>query len=96
MPASIGRQAGREINGPEGKQMLKKEGLVAGHAYSIIAAKEVTERVKRLPKPGGKSFKLFHLRNPWGTYEWKGKWSDTSNLWKKHKSISNQLLTTSI
>jgi hypothetical protein len=91
MSASIGKRADRATDGPAGEQMLEKEGLVAGHAYSIIAAKEVTERVKGLPKPGGKSFKLLQLRNPWGSYEWKGKWSDNSNMWKKHKSISNQL-----
>jgi hypothetical protein len=78
--ASIGKRADREIDSPAGAQMLEEEKLVAGHAYSIVAVKEVTEQVKRLPKPGGKSFNFLHLRNPWGSDEWKGKWSDTSNL----------------
>jgi hypothetical protein len=71
--------------------MLEKEGLVAGHAYSIISALEVTERVNGLPKPGGKTFKLLKLRNPWGSFEWKGEWSDKSKTWKKHPSIAKQV-----
>jgi hypothetical protein len=41
--------------------VISTQNHIAGHAYSIIAAKEVTERVRGLPKPGGKSFKLLHL-----------------------------------
>jgi hypothetical protein len=91
LSASIGKRADRKTDGPSGEQMLKAEGLVAGHAYSIIAAKEVVERINGLPKPGGKTFKLLQLRNPWGSYEWTGKWSDGSNLWKKHKSVAKQV-----
>ena len=91
--ASIGKKAGRKTDGPAGEQMLEREGLVAGHAYSVIAAMEVSERLPGgvAPKPGGKTFRLLHIRNPWGKFEWKGKWSDHSNLWKKYKSIANQL-----
>lgn len=45
-------------------------GLVPGHAYTLISAKE-TSRKDRLVK----------LRNPWGSMEWNGNWSDESNLW---------------
>ncbi|CAE6412265.1 unnamed protein product [Rhizoctonia solani] len=44
-------------------------GLLAGHAYSIIAALEVN----------GKRF--VRLRNPWGKVEWTGPWSDGSKEW---------------
>ena len=44
-------------------------GLVPGHAYSIIEAKE------------GLGVKLLKIRNPWGKYEWDGDWSDESDLW---------------
>lgn len=44
-------------------------GLVPGHAYSVIAAKEA------------KTHRLLQLRNPWGKFEWNGDWSDNSNLW---------------
>jgi calpain-15 len=43
--------------------------LIPGHAYSVIAAKEV------------KGHKLLNIRNPWGGFEWDGDWSDQSPLW---------------
>lgn len=39
--ASIGKSDYRKTDGPSGEQMLDKEGLVAGHAYSVIQAREV-------------------------------------------------------
>jgi len=81
MSASIGKTDYRKNTGPSGEQMLEREGLVAGHAYSIIQAVEVRERGPGgLPKAGGKTFRLMQLRNPWGSYEWKGKWSDKSRV----------------
>jgi hypothetical protein len=53
-----------EGTGPE-----QKGGLVPGHAYSIIIAKEYNE------------IKLVNIRNPWGSFEWDGDWSDHSPLW---------------
>ena len=91
MSGSIGKRKGRATDGPAGEQMLKQEGLVAGHAYSVISAVQVTERIRGVPKPNGKTFRLLQLRNPWGSYEWKGAWSDKSNMWNKYKSIANQL-----
>lgn len=44
-------------------------GLIAGHAYSVITAKEI------------KGNRLLNLRNPWGDFEWNGDWSDKSPLW---------------
>lgn len=28
-----------------------------------------------------KGVKLLNIRNPWGTFEWDGDWSDKSNKW---------------
>mmetsp|Transcript_6708 Transcript_6708/g.11902 ORF Transcript_6708/g.11902 Transcript_6708/m.11902 type:complete len:793 (+) Transcript_6708:3340-5718(+) len=49
----------------------QKGGLVPGHAYTVIAVKEAC------------GFRLLNIRNPWGTFEWNGNWSDTSPLWTK-------------
>lgn len=87
MSASIGKMDYRETDGPSGEQMLEREGLVAGHAYSVIQAREVTDGVIGT----GPSFKLLQLRNPWGTFEWKGAWSDKSSEWKKHPGIKKKL-----
>ena len=46
-----------------------KGGLVAGHAYSVIQVKEAY------------GYRLLNIRNPWGSFEWDGDWSDTSLKW---------------
>ncbi|KAF5362355.1 hypothetical protein D9756_002799 [Leucocoprinus leucothites] len=50
-------------------ESIKVEGLIGGHAYSILKAIEVE----------GKRFLI--LRNPWGKSEWSGPWSDGSKEW---------------
>mmetsp|Transcript_7350 Transcript_7350/g.13248 ORF Transcript_7350/g.13248 Transcript_7350/m.13248 type:complete len:822 (-) Transcript_7350:36-2501(-) len=45
-------------------------GLVAGHAYTMLAAKQTMAGIR-----------LCQLRNPWGGFEWQGDWGDTSDLW---------------
>ncbi|CAE6501551.1 unnamed protein product [Rhizoctonia solani] len=61
-------------------------GLFAGHAYSVIAAREVNGlfaghaySVIAAREVNGKRF--LHLRNPWGKVEWTGAWSDGSKEW---------------
>jgi len=62
-----------------GEDKDDESGIVAGHAYTVIAVVETTE--------GGvlgtdhKKNWLLQLRNPWGSFEWKGKWSDTHECW---------------
>ena len=87
MSASIGKMDYRETDGPSGEQMLEREGLVAGHAYSVIQAMEVSDGMVGT----GPTFKLLQLRNPWGSFEWKGAWSDKSSMWKKHPAIKKKL-----
>ena len=48
-------------------------GIVAGHAYSVISIHEFTNYNKEV--------RLLRLRNPWGKLEWNGDWSDRSPLW---------------
>ena len=45
------------------------DGVVKGHAYSILEVREVD------------SHRLLKIRNPWGSFEWKGRWSDGSMEW---------------
>jgi len=81
--ASIGKKDHRKTDGPSGEQMLKQEGLVAGHAYSVIQAREVCK--------GSHKFRLMQIRNPWGRFEWTGDWSDNSPIWKKYPTIAKEL-----
>lgn len=46
-------------------KLLENVGLVAGHAYSILKFKCISDKIK-----------LIKMRNPWGKEEWKGDWSD--------------------
>lgn len=46
-------------------------GLVSGHAYTVLTATETSDGQHRLLK----------LRNPWGNFEWLGDWGDNSSLW---------------
>lgn len=57
----------------EKAEELQKNGLNAGHCYTIV--KVVETKVK------GKTVQLFQLRNPWGFQEWNGLWSDNSEVW---------------
>ena len=46
-------------------------GLVPGHAYTVLQARSIR-------KGRFQGAQVMQLRNPWGEFEWKGKWSDTS------------------
>lgn len=45
-------------------------GLIDGHAYSLISVKFLNNE-----------HQLVRLRNPWGSTEWTGDWSDNSAKW---------------
>jgi hypothetical protein len=51
------------------------DGIVVRHAYSIQKAVEIDEQ------------RILHLKNPWGSVEWKGPWS-------KYSSATRRLLVT--
>lgn len=66
---------------------IEKIGIAGSHAYSLL---EVIEIVKENGKYRIRKFeeknnayveKLVKLRNPWGSGEWKGDWSDSSYKW---------------
>ena len=49
--------------------IFKELGLVDGHAYTMISVKDIDY------------LRLCLIRNPWGNFEWKGDYSDDSDLW---------------
>ena len=51
-----------------------ENGLVDGHAYSVLLAVKVTDNE-------GKPCNIVKIRNPHHEYEWKGDWSDKSEKW---------------
>jgi hypothetical protein len=53
---------------------LNASGIVPGHAYTLIAAKEVTNK-------NGNKERLVKLRNPWKKGEWNGRFNDKSDEW---------------
>ncbi|RLW06951.1 hypothetical protein DV515_00004125, partial [Chloebia gouldiae] len=57
-----------------GTTKVLKNGLVAGHAYTVTGIRRVTCQY------GPEN--LLRLRNPWGKIEWKGDWSDSSYKWE--------------
>ncbi|NXA30468.1 CAN14 protein, partial [Ibidorhyncha struthersii] len=57
-----------------GATKVLKNGLVAGHAYTVTGIRKVTCQY------GPEN--LVRLRNPWGKIEWKGDWSDSSYKWE--------------
>ncbi|XP_040190394.1 calpain-1 catalytic subunit-like [Rana temporaria] len=63
-----------EVSGHGKVGEVKEDGLVLGHAYSILGAKEV--------KKDSGDVTLIRLRNPWGFTEYNGPWSDKSPEWK--------------
>jgi hypothetical protein len=48
---------------------VSSTGLVPGHAYTLVTCVEVN------------GVRLCRLRNPWGSMEWTGDWSDHSDCW---------------
>ena len=57
-------------------------GLVSGHAYSLIAAKVLSNGQK-----------LVQLRNPWGDFEWNGAWSGTCHACRVAAVTSRRQVT---
>jgi hypothetical protein len=59
----------------------RENGLVGGHAYSILKAVNATAA-------DGSPLQLIQLRNPWGSFEWNGAWSDGSPLWDQNPAVA--------
>ena len=81
MGASFGSYGGGGGEGLNGEAM-GPQGLVAGHAYSVLDAKRFHVKGK-----DGSPLMLIQLRNPWGKGEWEGAWSDQSEEWKAFPKV---------
>jgi len=62
------------------------QGLVAGHAYSVLDACSFSS-----PHGGKARINLIQLRNPWGRSEWTGAWSDSAPEWGAHPRIRRMI-----
>ncbi|CAH1789673.1 unnamed protein product [Owenia fusiformis] len=58
-----------------------EQGLKKGHSYGVTAIKKI-EVMKNLKAQLGNELYLVRIRNPWGTEEWTGAWSDNSREWQ--------------
>lgn len=63
-----------------------QQGLIDGHAYTMLRCVSVGASFG-----SSEVFRLVQLRNPWGRNEWTGKWSDKSDMWKKHPWVAQKL-----
>jgi hypothetical protein len=61
----------------EEKEDKRDNGLVAGHAYSVLRCFELPEEFSEVESKR----ELVKVRNPWGEAEWNGKWGDNSQVW---------------
>ena len=66
-----------------------KIGIIAGHAYSILDVFEIPKARSKKPR---KTSRLLRIRNPWGNYEWNGKWCDNSEEVMKNKERIEKVL----
>lgn len=63
-----------------GDDSQSSRGIVKGHAYTVL---RVVEKDK---------FRLLQVRNPWGSFEWEGDWSDESKLWDTHPNLKKKCM----
>ena len=66
-----------------------KVGILAGHAYGILDAFEIP---KARSSKSRRTSRLLRIRNPWGIYEWNGKWCDNSEEVIKNKERIENVL----
>ncbi|MEQ2297959.1 hypothetical protein AMECASPLE_000184, partial [Ameca splendens] len=58
-------------------------GLIRGHAYGITAVRKVRLGENLLRTGGTSRLFMVRMRNPWGTTDWKGAWSQGSEQWQQ-------------
>ncbi|XP_056431633.1 calpain-5-like isoform X2 [Gadus chalcogrammus] len=58
-------------------------GLVRGHAYGVTALRKVWKGDNLLSRNGMSRLLMIRMRNPWGTTDWTGTWSQRSDEWQQ-------------
>ncbi|XP_058877015.1 calpain-5-like isoform X2 [Acipenser ruthenus] len=58
-------------------------GLVKGHAYGVTDVRKVRLGTGLLSLFRTSRLYMIRMRNPWGTTEWSGAWSDESQQWQQ-------------
>lgn len=79
---------GASINQVNGREAVRYNGLVEGHAYSITKIIEVNKNnsfygeLESYLDSISYTVRLIRLKNPWSNHvEWKGRFSDNSSEW---------------
>jgi hypothetical protein len=70
-------------DGSGGTDKNTDSGIVKGHAYSVLGIYE--------PKLTTETVRLVKLRNPWGSFEWKGDWGDGSKQWLLYPGVALEI-----
>lgn len=73
---------GEDKTREQGRESVKGS-VVGGHAYSILGMYE--------PLLSTEKVQLLKLRNPWGSFEWKGDWSDKSPTWDTYSGVALEI-----
>ena len=72
--------AGISDKGEQNEYFTNQLGVIPGHAYGVIAVAEVFDKE-------GKLTRILKVRNPWGSFEWKGDWGDNSDKWTEESKL---------
>mmetsp|Transcript_30505 Transcript_30505/g.79897 ORF Transcript_30505/g.79897 Transcript_30505/m.79897 type:complete len:243 (-) Transcript_30505:78-806(-) len=89
---------GAGTRGRDQGKATAQHGLVQGHAYSVLSAREISledggllDAVTHFGSGPDKTVRLVQLRNPWGSFEWDGAWGDKDKNWTKFKNVAKKL-----
>jgi len=77
----IGCAATKKDEDGKQEEQASHTGLLYNHAYGIMDVQDVQQH----------GLNLVRVRNPWGSGEWTGKFSDEDEAWDDHKGLKDKL-----